>query len=215
MQHQSSIKLGQPTDDFHKVQDMEIDAQNNNAQKNVIVTKKNWGWTRVDGAVVTVQNQQVEANSVRSMTQHMNMRVEMENQKHLNSHDVILTFFMVLNTAVITTLTGWMTVKQIAQRVCSGESKRHVTSQTNKDGRYALVTSAEFIESAGAGVGKIYNLPHNTGNHSETCFKPCFQNPQFSLLFHLNIISLQAPKRHKHVGEGSCKKKKRKKKKVT
>lgn len=33
MQHQSSIKLGQPTDDFHKVQDIEIDAQNNNTQK--------------------------------------------------------------------------------------------------------------------------------------------------------------------------------------
>lgn len=109
-------------------------------------------------------------------------------------------------------VTGWMTVKQDAQRICSGESKRHVTSQTNKNGKYTLVTSAELFESlpnAGAGVGKIYNPPHNNGKHYETYFKPCFQNPQFSLLFHLNIISLQAPKHHNMSGKGHVKKKKK------
>lgn len=53
----------------------------NKQQHQKIILKKNWGWTQIRRVVVTVQNQQMEAYSVRLVTKNMNIRGEMGKQE--------------------------------------------------------------------------------------------------------------------------------------
>lgn len=67
MQHQSNIKLGQPTNHF-----VEVDEKNNNTK--LITIKKELRMNASGWAVVTVQNQQMEAYSVSLNTKHGHKR---------------------------------------------------------------------------------------------------------------------------------------------
>lgn len=108
MQHQSGIKLGQPTDDFRKVQDIEIDAQNNNGPKKCHNNKKELrmnmsAWGCCYSTEPAGGGKQCEIGDTAHERESWNGKPD------LNSNDVIFTFFMVLNTSVIAT---WNTMWQ-------------------------------------------------------------------------------------------------------